>query len=87
MGKRQSLQQIQHSASRKALVKKTRGKCAYCGRRVATKRKPGCVRMTIDHVIPRSKGGPNTADNLVAACKDCNYKKGNKMPEEFAGIA
>ncbi len=46
--------------------------CAYC-RGHAT---------TIDHVHPRSKGGKNTWENLVAACLDCNHKKRNRTPEE-----
>jgi 5-methylcytosine-specific restriction endonuclease McrA len=83
MGKRQTLQQIQHSASRKALVKKSKGRCAYCNRLIGLKREGKRQRMTIDHIVPRSKGGTNTADNLVASCRDCNFKKGDKMPDEF----
>jgi len=37
---------------------------------------------TIDHVIPRSRGGEYSWDNLVTACKSCNSKKGNKTPAE-----
>jgi hypothetical protein len=37
---------------------------------------------SIDHVHPRSKGGENTWENLVAACKPCNHKKGNKLLSE-----
>lgn len=37
---------------------------------------------TIDHVMPRSRGGRNTWQNLVAACGPCNRKKGNRTPEE-----
>ena len=50
--------------------------CVYCGSR--EKRK-----LTIDHVIPQSKGGPNTWANLVTACFDCNNKKGSMSLEEF----
>ena len=39
-------------------------------------------KLTIDHVIPRSRGGKNDWLNLVTACKKCNQKKGNKTPEE-----
>lgn len=49
-------------------------KCAYCG----TEGK----RLTIDHVIPRSKGGKTTFENCVAACKPCNHKKSDKLPSE-----
>lgn len=38
--------------------------------------------MTIDHIIPKSKGGPNSLDNYQCMCKICNEKKGNKMPDE-----
>ena len=46
-------------------------KCAYCGVRD--------VRLTIDHVLPKSKGGKSTFENCVACCKPCNDKKGNKL--------
>ena len=38
-----------------------------------------------DHVIPRSRGGRNIHENLVASCKSCNSKKKNKTPEEWRG--
>lgn len=48
--------------------------CAYCGC-------PDC-KLTMDHVIPVSRGGQNTKDNIVPACRSCNSKKGTKMLEE-----
>jgi len=48
--------------------------CQYCGRRG--------VKLTIDHVIPRRNGGEFSWTNLVAACPDCNRKKGGKSPRE-----
>lgn len=48
--------------------------CQYCGARVRD--------LTIDHVIPRSKGGPHTWGNLVSACKMCNHRKGGKNLSE-----
>lgn len=48
-------------------------RCVYCGRRADTR----------DHVVPRSRGGANTADNLVAACKRCNNAKGDKLLQEW----
>lgn len=48
--------------------------CQYCG--VHTR------DLTIDHVIPRSKGGPHTWENLVSACKGCNHRKGGKILSE-----
>lgn len=48
-------------------------KCQYCG---ATR------KLTIDHVIPKSKGGSDDWDNLVVACSSCNIKKGDKYLEQ-----
>jgi len=47
--------------------------CAYCGSK---------ENLTVDHVIPSSKGGKTTWDNCVTSCEPCNYKKGNKLLEE-----
>jgi 5-methylcytosine-specific restriction endonuclease McrA len=52
--------------------------CAYCGRTDE--------RLTIDHVIPRSRGGDTSFANCVASCKPCNNKKNNRTPKE-AGMA
>ena len=46
--------------------------CQYCG--IETD-------LTFDHVVPRSKGGKTTWDNVVAACSPCNLKKANKLPK------
>lgn len=51
--------------------------CQYCGKRYKTH------ELTFDHVIPRSRGGRTTWDNIVTACHDCNLKKGNKLPHEI----
>jgi 5-methylcytosine-specific restriction endonuclease McrA len=48
--------------------------CQYCGR--------ASNDLTLDHVVPRHRGGTHTWDNLVAACKPCNHRKGGKLPEE-----
>lgn len=45
--------------------------CQYCGKQGHD--------LTLDHVIPRSKGGQSTWENLVACCKNCNNRKGNKL--------
>lgn len=55
-------------------MKRDGHKCAYCGR--------GDLPLTIDHVIPKSKGGDESWDNLVAACLPCNNKKGDRSPED-----
>lgn len=48
-------------------------KCQYCG---------STQELTIDHIIPRSRGGKNSFENCVAACKPCNNKKNNRTPRE-----
>ena len=52
--------------SRHNIFKRDGGKCQYCGTN---------KDLTIDHIIPRSKGGKSTWTNLVTACKKCNSKK------------
>ena len=58
--------------TRQNVFKRDNFECQYCG----TKRD-----LTLDHVIPSSKGGPHTWQNLVTACKKCNAKKGDYTPE------
>ena len=48
--------------------------CQYCGIRGKD--------LTIDHVVPKWAGGPHTWDNLVACCRRCNLKKGDKTPQQ-----
>jgi 5-methylcytosine-specific restriction endonuclease McrA len=50
--------------------------CQYCGRR------PPHRDLNIDHVVPRSRGGGDSWENLVTACRVCNLRKGWKTPEE-----
>jgi 5-methylcytosine-specific restriction endonuclease McrA len=50
--------------------------CQYCAHNFKTQ------ELSFDHVIPRSRGGRTTWENIVAACRECNTKKGNKMPSE-----
>ncbi len=59
--------------SRKNVLRRDHFRCQYCGSR---------DRLTIDHIMPRSRGGRDTWDNLVAACVPCNNKKGNRTPAE-----
>lgn len=63
------------SAELAAIVELSGGCCAYCGR----KRRA----MHFEHCTPLARGGSNTADNLVMACKRCNLKKGRKTVLEF----
>jgi 5-methylcytosine-specific restriction endonuclease McrA len=52
--------------------------CQYCGGSYVGDRK----RLTIDHVVPRSRGGDTSWENVVTACQECNRKKGGKTPRE-----
>lgn len=62
--------------SRKNIFTRDGFRCLYCGAKAPR------VTLELEHVIPKSKGGPNSWDNLVAACTDCNRKKGDRTPEE-----
>ena len=62
------------------LFARDRYTCQYCGRPRAELR--GRDFLTRDHVIPLSRGGLNTWDNVLTACSPCNNRKGNRLPEE-----
>ena len=62
--------------SRKNVFKRDKYCCQYCGIDLCDK------TATIDHIIPRSKGGGSTWTNMIAACKSCNLFKGNRTPKE-----
>lgn len=62
--------------SRKAILLRDGYTCVYCGRWLSHK------NSTIDHVMPKSRGGKNTWENLVCSCESCNLKKGDRTPEE-----
>lgn len=59
--------------------------CAYCGDELTSK------SISLDHVVPRSKGGGNGTNNIVAACKTCNNRKADKelyllkLPPQWTG--
>lgn len=59
--------------SRNNIFKRDGGKCQYCGTN---------KDLTLDHVIPRSKGGKSTWTNLVTACKKCNSRKSDYTLEK-----
>jgi hypothetical protein len=59
--------------NRRRIFKRDKSTCQYCGSK---------KHLTIDHVIPRSRGGGNTWTNLVTCCSGCNVYKGNKTPKE-----
>ena len=61
--------------TRRAVLARDSWTCQYCG-----SRKSG---LTVDHVIPRSRGGKSVWENIVAACATCNRRKGNRLPREI----
>lgn len=60
--------------SKQNIMQRDGRKCVYCS---------STHDLTIDHVVPLSKGGDNEWDNLVTACKSCNCKKGNKLLKQL----
>ncbi len=64
--------------NRRNLFKRDDHTCQYCGTRSND--------LTLDHVLPRSRGGPTNWDNVVACCKRCNARKRDRTPDE-AGMA
>jgi 5-methylcytosine-specific restriction endonuclease McrA len=62
--------------TRKAVLARDAYTCQYCGREAAG--------LTVDHVIPRSRGGKSVWENIVASCAPCNRRKGNRLPREVS---
>ena len=60
--------------TRREVFARDRHTCQYCGRVSSD--------LTLDHIMPRHRGGAHTWDNLVAACKSCNHRKGGKTVSE-----
>ena len=60
--------------TRRNVLERDRQTCQYCHYKGE--------QLTLDHVIPRSRGGGDSWENLVAACVRCNVKKGNRTPKE-----
>jgi 5-methylcytosine-specific restriction endonuclease McrA len=65
--------------SRKNILLRDHNTCQFCGRMLPAS------QLTLDHVVPRSRGGRSCWENLVASCYDCNNRKGDRTPEE-AGL-
>ena len=59
--------------NRHRILKRDNYSCVYCGSK---------KNLTVDHIQPKSKGGPNTWQNLVTCCGTCNRQKGDRTPEE-----
>ena len=60
--------------TRRAIFARDQWTCQYCGNERGT--------LTIDHVIPRSKGGGSAWDNIVTCCAPCNRRKGDRLPNQ-----
>jgi len=65
---------IQRKISRRALFARDGWRCVYCGTTNG--------RLTLDHVVPRSRGGDSVWENVVTSCGPCNLRKGNRSLEE-----
>ena len=62
--------------NRRNIFARDRGRCQYCGKKYPTS------ELSLDHVIPRSRGGDVSWANIVCACVKCNVKKGGRTPPE-----
>jgi 5-methylcytosine-specific restriction endonuclease McrA len=62
--------------SRKNILLRDRNTCQFCGGTFSA------AELTLDHVVPRSRGGRSSWENLVACCYRCNNRKGSRTPEE-----
>ena len=60
--------------TRRAVFARDGWECQYCGARTS---------LTVDHVIPRSKGGGSSWENIVASCAPCNRRKGDRLPHQI----
>ncbi len=75
------------SFSRKNIFERDRFQCQYCGEKPPSKKAAlkwiEDKALTFDHVVPKSRGGRTTWDNIVTCCQSCNRKKGNHSPKEM----
>lgn len=62
--------------SRRNIFERDKNTCQYCGKRLVKN------DLTLDHVVPRSRGGRDSWENLVLACMPCNVRKGSRTPGE-----
>jgi 5-methylcytosine-specific restriction endonuclease McrA len=65
---------VQRKISRRALFARDGWRCVYCG---------STGRLTLDHVVPRSRGGDSVWENVVTSCAPCNMRKGNRLLHEI----
>lgn len=62
--------------NRRNILARDENRCQYCGRKFPAS------QLSIDHVTPKSRGGVSTWTNVVAACNECNTRKGGRLPSE-----
>ncbi|OIQ78421.1 HNH endonuclease [mine drainage metagenome] len=62
--------------TRRTVMQRDQGRCAYCGESADT----------VDHVVPRSRGGPHEWTNVVAACRRCNHRKADRLLSEIGWV-
>jgi 5-methylcytosine-specific restriction endonuclease McrA len=62
--------------NRRNILARDQHVCQYCGHRYPSH------QLSIDHIMPRSRGGPTTWENVVCACLQCNIRKGGRTPRE-----
>ena len=62
--------------NRRNIFARDNNQCQYCGKKFPTS------ELSLDHVVPRSKGGTSTWENIVCACVSCNVRKGGRTPKE-----
>jgi 5-methylcytosine-specific restriction endonuclease McrA len=64
---------VKRKISRRALFARDGWRCQYCG---------STGKLTLDHVVPRSRGGDSVWENVVTSCAPCNLRKGNRLLDE-----
>jgi len=62
--------------NRRNIYARDHSRCQYCGKQFPTS------ELSLDHVVPRSRGGKSTWENIVCACVACNVRKGGRVPAE-----
>jgi len=73
------LPQTRVKFNRRNIFARDENRCQYCGKKFPT------TELSLDHVIPRSRGGKSSWENIVCSCARCNARKGGRLPEE-AGL-
>ena len=71
--------------SRRGILQRDRYTCIYCGAQVGERHRGRALTksdFTVEHVIPRCRGGGDTWGNAACACRWCNHRKGDRMPHE-----